>query len=309
MIEFFLKRLLGAIPTLLIIITLAFFMMRIAPGGPFDEERALPPEVEANLKAAYGLDKPLLTQYFNYLSGVVQGDLGPSFKYKDFTVVELIAQGAPVSARLGLSALTLALILGISLGGLAALHQNSWIDHVVMATAMTGIVIPNFVLAPLMALFFGVWLSWLPAGGWGGGELRHLVLPVTSLAIPYVAYIARLTRGSMIEVLRSNYIRTAIAKGIPTWAVLSRHALPAAMLPIISFLGPAAAGLMVGSVVIEQIFGLPGIGQHFIQGALNRDYTLVLGVVVLAATLLIFFNILVDVCYGLLDPRVRLAAP
>lgn len=302
------RRLLGAIPTLLVIITLAFFMMRIAPGGPFDEERTLPPQVEANIKAAYGLDKPLLVQYVNYVSGVLQGDLGPSFKYKDFTVVDLIAQGAPVSARLGLTALSVALLLGVTLGSMAALSQNSWLDHILMATAMTGIVIPNFVLAPLLALFFGVWLSWLPAGGWGGGEFRYLVLPVISLAIPYVAAIARLTRGSMVEVLHSNYIRTARAKGLRTSSVLLRHALPASLLPVISFLGPAAAGLMTGSVVVEQIFALPGIGQHFIQGALNRDYTLVLGVVIVAATLIILFNLIVDLCYGLLDPRVRQGA-
>ncbi len=305
MSAYLLRRLLGAIPTLLIIITLTFFMMRIAPGGPFDEERTLPPQVEANIKAAYGLDKPLHVQYFNYVIGVVHGDLGPSFKYKDFTVVDLIAQGAPVSARLGISALTLALTIGVTLGSLAALTQNSWLDHTVMASAMIGIVIPNFVLAPMLALCFGVWLSWLPAGGWGGGEPRYLVLPVISLAIPYVASIARLTRGSMVEVLHSNYIRTARAKGLRTTTILGRHALPASLLPVISYLGPAAAGLMVGSVVVEQIFALPGIGQHFVQGALNRDYTLVLGVVVVYATLIIFFNLFVDLCYGLLDPRVR----
>ena len=305
---YFLRRLLGAFPTLLVIITLAFFMMRVAPGGPFDQERTLPPEVEANLRAAYGLDKPLVEQYFNYVAGVMQGDLGPSFKYKDFTVVELIAQGAPISARLGISALTLAVVVGVCLGTAAALFQNSVLDHLVMATAMTGIVIPNFVLAPLLALFFGVWLNWLPAGGWGGGDSRHLVLPVISLALPYVAYIARLTRGAMIEVLHTNYIRTAIAKGLPSTSVILHHAMPAALLPIVSFLGPAAAGLMTGSVVIEQIFALPGIGQHFVQGALNRDYTLVLGVVVTYATLIITFNLIVDICYGLLDPRVRVSS-
>jgi oligopeptide transport system permease protein len=307
MSAFIIRRLLGALPTLLVIVTLAFFMMRLAPGGPFDEERTVPAEVEANLKAAYGLDKPLHEQYVNYLLGVVQGDLGPSFKYKDFTVVELIAQGAPVSARLGLSALILAVVVGVTLGSVAAIHQNSWLDHAVMATAMTGIVIPSFVLAPLLALFFGVWLGWLPAGGWGGGELRHLVLPVISLAIPFIAVFSRLTRGSMLEVLSSNYIRTATAKGLSTPMVMVRHALPAALLPVLSYMGPAAAGLMSGSVVVEQIFALPGIGQHFVQGALNRDYTLVLGVVVLYATLIILFNMIVDICYGIFDPRVRTA--
>ena len=305
MLRYILRRLMWAVPTLLIIITLAFFMMRLAPGGPFAQERTLPPEIEANLRAAYGLDKPLIVQYADYVGGVLTGDFGPSFKYRDFTVTELIAQGLPVSLRLGLSALILAVLVGVTLGTLAALRQNSWLDHTVMSLAMTGIALPNFVVGPLLSLVFGVYLRLLPTGGWGGGAVDHMVLPVIALALPYIAYIARLTRGSMIEVMRSNYIRTARAKGLPEWLVVRRHALKAGLLPVVSFLGPAAAGLVTGSVVIETIFGLPGTGRYFVQGALNRDYTLVMGVVIFYASLIILLNLIVDALYGLLDPRVR----
>ena len=305
MLSYILRRLMWAVPTLLVIITLAFFMMRLAPGGPFAQERTLPPEIEANLRAAYGLDKPLIAQYANYVGGVLTGDFGPSFKYRDFTVTELIAQGLPVSLRLGLSALIVAVLAGVTLGTLAALRQNSWLDHTVMSLAMTGIALPNFVVGPLLSLVFGVYLRLLPTGGWGGGAADHMVLPVIALALPYIAYIARLTRGSMIEVMRSNYIRTARAKGLPEWLVVRRHALKAGLLPVVSFLGPAAAGLITGSVVIETIFGLPGTGRYFVQGALNRDYTLVMGVVIFYASLIIVLNLIVDALYGLLDPRVR----
>ena len=305
MLSYILRRLMWAVPTLLVIITLAFFMMRLAPGGPFAQERTLPPEIEANLRAAYGLDKPLIAQYADYVGGVLTGDFGPSFKYRDFTVTELIAQGLPVSLRLGLSALIVAVLAGVTLGTLAALRQNSWLDHTVMSLAMTGIALPNFVVGPLLSLVFGVYLRLLPTGGWGGGAADHMVLPVIALALPYIAYIARLTRGSMIEVMRSNYIRTARAKGLPEWLVVRRHALKAGLLPVVSFLGPAAAGLITGSVVIETIFGLPGTGRYFVQGALNRDYTLVMGVVIFYASLIIVLNLIVDALYGLLDPRVR----
>ena len=305
MLSYILRRLMWAVPTLLVIITLAFFMMRLAPGGPFAQERTQPPEIEANLRAAYGLDKPLIAQYADYVGGVLTGDFGPSFKYRDFTVTELIAQGLPVSLRLGLSALIVAVLAGVTLGTLAALRQNSWLDHTVMSLAMTGIALPNFVVGPLLSLVFGVYLRLLPTGGWGGGAADHMVLPVIALALPYIAYIARLTRGSMIEVMRSNYIRTARAKGLPEWLVVRRHALKAGLLPVVSFLGPAAAGLITGSVVIETIFGLPGTGRYFVQGALNRDYTLVMGVVIFYASLIIVLNLIVDALYGLLDPRVR----
>jgi len=305
MLRFTLGRLLGAIPTLLILVAVAFFLMRLAPGGPFDAERALPPEIEANLLRAYNLDAPLHQQFARYLAGLARGDFGPSFQYRDYTVGELIRTGFPVSLRLGLPAILLALLLGIAAGTLAALRQNRAADHGVMALAMTGISVPNFVLAPLLVLVFAVMLGWLPAGGIGDGGPRQLLLPVICLALPQVAYIARLTRGSMIEVLRSPYIRTARAQGLSTLSVLLRHALKPALLPVVSYLGPATAGIITGSVVIEQIFGLPGLGRYFVQGALNRDYTLVMGVVIFYGALIILFNFLVDLFYGWLDPRVR----
>ena len=307
MIAYALRRLLGAIPTLFIIVTLAFFMMRAAPGGPFDSERRLPPEVERNIKAAYNLDKPLFQQYAIYLGKVVQGDLGPSFKNKDFTVVQLIGTGLPVSARLGLSAMALALLLGTALGVAAALKQNRWEDYSVMTGAMLGITIPTFVTAPILTLIFGIYAGLLPVGGWNGGALSNMILPVTVLALPQIAIVARLMRGSMVEVLRANYIRTARAKGLPTHRIVLGHALRAAALPLVSYLGPALAAVLTGSLIVEQIFGLPGIGRYFVQGALNRDYTLVMGVVICYATLIIFLNFLADMAYSLLDPRVRLS--
>jgi oligopeptide transport system permease protein len=305
MFAFTVRRLLSAIPTLLLIIALAFFMMRIAPGGPFDTTRRLPPEIEHNMKAAYNLDKPLTVQFFDYLKDVLHGDFGPSFKNKDFTVSELIMIGAPVSAELGILALTFGLIIGVAVGTLAALKQNSAIDLAAMSIAMTGITIPSFVVAPLLILFFAVELGWLPAGDWSGGAPSHLILPVATLTLPLVAVIARLSRGSMLEVLRSNFVRTARAKGLPGWKIMWRHVLRAAMLPLVSYLGPAAAALMTGSLVIERIFLLPGIGRYFVEGAINRDYTLVMGVVIIYAVLILVLNLAADIAYGWLDPRVR----
>jgi oligopeptide transport system permease protein len=299
------RRLSGAVPTLFLIVTLAFFMMRLAPGGPFDGERIMPPEIEANLRRAYELDRPLAEQYAAYLGGLLTGDLGPSFKYKDLSVGELLAGGLPVSLRIGGIAMVGAALAGVALGSLAALRRNTAVDRAVMLGATTGIAVPNFVVAPVLSLVFGVHLSWLPVAGWGGGHWRHLVLPVTALALPQVAYVARLTRTGLVEVLHADYIRTARAKGLSEGAVLLRHALRAALLPVVSYLGPAAAGLLTGSVVIEQIFALPGIGRYFVQGALNRDYTLVMGVVVFYGALIILFNLVVDLLYGVLDPRVR----
>ncbi len=313
MIGYALKRFLGAVPTLFIIITVAFFMMRAAPGGPFDAARKLPPEIERNIKIAYNLDKPLIVQYGIYLGHLAHGDLGPSFKNKDFTVAQLIGIGLPVSMRLGLWAMALAMFFGVSLGIWAALRQNHWQDYSVMTLAMFGITIPTFVTAPILTLIFGVYgvnifgqEFTLPVGGWNGGAWRNMVLPVVVLALPQIAIIARLTRGSMIEVLRSNYIRTARAKGLSPQAVVLRHALRAALLPLVSYLGPAVAGILTGSLVVEQIFGIPGIGRYFIQAALNRDYTLVLGVVICYAALIVLLNFVADILYGLLDPRVRL---
>jgi oligopeptide transport system permease protein len=314
MMRYALRRLVGAIPTLFVIITLAFFMMRAAPGGPFDSERRLPPEVERNVKAAYNLDKPLAQQYLIYIGKLAQGDFGPSYKNKDFTVMQLIGIGLPVSARLGLTAMALALLLGTALGVIAALKQNHWEDYSVMGVAMLGITIPTFVTAPLLTLVFGIYgvtlfgldLS-LPVGGWNGGAWRNMVLPVIVLALPQIAIVARMMRGSMVEVLRANYIRTARAKGLSTPHIVLAHALRAAALPLVSYLGPALAAILTGSLIVEQIFGLPGIGRYFVQGALNRDYTLVMGVVICYAALIILLNFLADIVYGLLDPRVRLS--
>ncbi|MEM9440185.1 MAG: oligopeptide ABC transporter permease OppB [Pseudomonadota bacterium] len=305
MASFLLRRLLISIPTLLVVITIAFFMMRIAPGGPFDQERALPPQIEKNVLAAYDLDQPLIIQYWRYLTGVLHGDFGPSFKYRDFTVSELLITGFFPSLQVGGSAILLAIIIGIMLGTIAALRQNTALDHAVMATAMTGIAIPNFVMAPLLTLVFGVFLGILPVAGWGGGSFRNMILPVIALALPQIAYIARLTRGSMIETLSANFIRTARAKGLREQIVVVRHALKGALLPVISYLGPASAQLISGSLVIEQIFGIPGIGRYFIQGALNRDYTLVMGTVIVYALLILILNLIVDMLYGFLDPKVK----
>ncbi len=305
MLRYAFKRLVGAIPTLLVLITMAFFMIRVAPGGPFDSEKSLPPEIEANLNAAYHLDEPLIQQYGRYMLSILKGDFGPSFQYKDFSVNELIGSGFTVSLTIGGSALLLALLIGSTLGIIAALRQNQATDYTVMTIAMTGISIPNFVIAPLLILLFAVTLGWFPAGGWDGGGVSKLVLPVVSLSLPYIAYISRLMRSSMIETLRSNYIRTARAKGVSEHMIILRHALKPAFMPVLSFLGPAAAAIITGSVVIEKIFGIPGLGRYFVQGALNRDYTLVMGVVVFYGILIIVFNFLVDLLYGALDPKVR----
>jgi len=305
MFRYALRRLFGIVPTFLAVVAAAFFLMRAAPGGPFDEERALPAEIEANLQAAYGLDQPLAVQFARYLGGLLRGDLGPSFRMKDFSVAELIGRGLPVTFSIGAAALLLALALGIPLGLVAGLRQNGWVDHTVMGVALAGIAIPGFVVAPVLALVFGLQLGWLPVAGWQAGSPAHMVLPVVTLALPYVAYLARLTRGSLLEVLQSPFIRTARAKGLAPAVILRRHALRPTLLPVVSFLGPAAAGLLTGSLVVEQVFGLPGVGRYFVQGAINRDYTLVMGMVVFYASLILLFNLLVDLAYGWLDPRIR----
>lgn len=305
MLRYAALRLLTAIPTLLVLVTLTFFMVRAAPGGPFDRERSLPPEVQQQMEAAYRLDAPLWQQYLHYLADVARGDLGPSFQYPGYSVNQLIAAGLPASLQLGISALLLALPLGLAAGLWAAMRQNGRADRILMGLALLGLSLPNYVIAPLLVLLFAVTLGWLPAGGWGGGFTAHALLPVLALALPQVAQIARLMRAASIEVLAQPYIRTARAKGLPEHIVLLRHALRPALMPVLSYLGPAAAGLITGSVVIEQIFGIPGIGRHFVLGALNRDYTLVMGVVLFYGTLIILFNFLVDVLYGVLDPKVR----
>ena len=300
-----LRRLLGALPTLFILLSLTFFMMHAAPGGPFDRERNLPPQIEAAMAAEYHLDRPLWRQYLGYLGGLAHGDLGPSFQYQGYSVAELIGSGAPVSLRLGTAAIVLALLLGAALGCAAALRRGSALDRGLMVFAMLGLSLPNYVVAPLLILLFAIALGWLPAGGWSAHGIWDAVLPVMALALPQVAVIARLMRGSMIEVLNQNFIRTARAKGLPMRLIVWRHALRPALLPVLSYLGPAAAGTITGSVVIEQVFAIPGIGRYFVQAALNRDYTLVLGVVLFYGALIILFNFVVDVLYGAIDPRMR----
>ncbi len=306
MLRYFLIRLAGAVPTLFIIVTLSFFLIRAAPGGPFDQEQTLPPEIMANLQSAYGLDQPILIQYGRYLRALAHGDFGPSFKYKDFSVTELIGQGFPVTFELGTLAVALALLLGIPIGTFAALHRNSAADYAAMSLAVMGIAIPTFVVLPFFGLLFGIHLRWLPVAGWEPGSIRHLVLPVAALALPPLGVIARLVRASMLELLGSPFIRTAIAKGLPLRTVILRHAMRPALLPVASFLVPAVASIMTGSLVVESIAGLPGIGRYMVQGALNRDYTLVLGMVIIYSTLLILMGLLVDLIYAWLDPRVRL---
>ncbi len=305
MIAFTLRRLLIAVPTLFLIGTAAFFLMRAAPGGPFDAEADLEPAVLANIRATYELDKPLLEQYLIYLGRALQGDFGPSLVYKDFSVTELVGIGLPVSMRLGAVAMLIALLVGATAGTVAALRQNRFVDHLVMALAMTGIAIPSFVIAPLLALVFGLYLQWLPVAGWNDGAWQNMVLPVTALALPQIAIIARLMRGGMLEVLRSDFVRTARAKGLGEWRVVTRHVLRPALVPLVGYLGPALAGIMTGSLVIELIFNLPGVGRYFVQGALNRDYPLVMGVVIIYASLIILLNLLSDLVYAILDPRVR----
>ena len=299
-----LKRLLSAIPTLFIVVTLAFFLMRLAPGGPFDLERPLDPIVMKNLARIYRLDQPLYVQYATYLGSLLQGDLGPSFYWRDFTVNELFGKALPISIRLGLSALVLAVLVGAALGTLAAARQNGWVDRLVMATAALGLTIPTFVIAPLLQLSLGLSLKWLPIGGWDNGDWQHASMPVLTLALPQIAVIARLIRAAMVEVLRSNPIRTLRANGLPA-RVIYLHALRASALPAVSYLGPAAAALMTGSIIVENIFAIPGVGRYFIEGALSRDYTLVMGTVVLISVMVVVLNLMVDLAYALIDPRVR----
>jgi len=302
MLSFVLRRLVSAIPTLFLIVTISFFLIRVAPGGPFDLEQPLEAKVMENLRRIYRLDRPLIEQYGLYLGALVRGDFGPSFYFRDFTVAELFARGLPVSIMLGALALGLALLVGGALGTVAAFRQNSAADHAVVGLGTVGLTIPNFVVAPVLQIVFGLMLAWLPVGGWG--TWSSLVLPVVTLALPQVAVIARMTRAALIETLRANHIRTLRSLGLPT-SVIVRHALRGAALPVVSYLGPAAAALLTGSVVVETVFGLPGVGRYFVEGALNRDYTLVMGTVVLVAVFVLVFNLLVDVAYAVIDPRVR----
>ncbi len=304
MLSYISRRLIAAIPTLFLIITISFFLIRLAPGGPFDLERPLEAKVMENLQRIYGLDRPLFEQYVLYLGAVMRGDFGPSFIMRDFTVGELFANGLPVSITVGALALTLAILVGGTLGSIAAFRQNSTIDYLVSALGTFGLTIPTFVVAPVLQIVFGLALSLLPVAGWAGGNPRNLILPVITLALPQIAIIARMTRAAMIENLRSNHIRTLRSLGLPS-RILVRHALRGAALPVVSYLGPAAAALLTGSVVVETIFALPGVGRYFVEAALNRDYTLVMGTVVVVAVFVLVFNLIVDILYAVIDPRVR----
>ena len=304
MLNFVMRRLASTVPTLFLVITIAFFLIRLAPGGPFDLEQPLEAKVMENLRRIYQLDQPLWKQCASYLGALATGDLGPSFYYRDFSVADLFAKALPISIRLGATALLLALGIGLALGSIAAMRQNSIVDNMVVGIATFGLTVPTFVTAPLLQIILGLWLKLLPVGGWNDGALSNTVLPIVVLALPQIAVIARLTRAAMIEALRAAHIRTLRAQGLGLQTILA-HALRSASLPVVSYLGPAAAALLTGSIVVETIFGIPGVGRYFIEGALNRDYTLVMGTVVLVAVFVILFNLAADIVYAILDPRVR----
>ena len=306
MILFVLKRLAIAISTLLVLIILSFVLMKVAPGNPFTGEKNLPRDVLNNIYARYGLDKPLWQQLLEYVWNIVAHfDFGPSFKYKDRSVNEIIAQGFPVTLTYGFWAFIVAAGIGISMGVIAAVKQNSWIDYLAVGVTIGGQVIPNFVLAPILVLVFTLWLHWLPGGGWNDGKWNYVIMPVIALSATYMANIARITRSSMLEVLHSNFIRTARAKGLPGWKVVIRHALKPALLPVVSYLGPVFVGMITGSVVVDLYFSTGGIGQWFVNSALNRDYSTMLGVTILLGALTIAGNLVVDVLYAWIDPKIR----
>jgi oligopeptide transport system permease protein len=306
MLSFIIRRLAIAIPTLLILVIFSYLIMYAAPGGPFDTERTLPPEVMANLEAKYGLDKPLVVQMWNYVwNVVVHFDFGPSFMYKDQTVNDIIKQGFPVTLTYGFWSFVVATTVGVSLGIMAAVYHNSWLDYLAVGISVGAQVLPNFVMAPILVLVFTLWLGWLPGGGWQGGQWEYIVMPVIALSTSFMASIARLTRSSMLEVLNANYIRTARAKGLPMRRVIFRHALKPALLPVISYLGPAFVGMITGSVVIDIYFSTGGIGVFFVNSALNRDYSVIMGITILTGALTVLFNLLVDVLYAWIDPKIR----
>jgi oligopeptide transport system permease protein len=306
MARFIIRRLLSIIPTMFIIITLSFFLIRFAPGGPFSSEKKLPEQVLQNILKKYHMDEPLWKQYGRYLGDILHGDLGPSFRYQDQTVTELISATMPTSILLGTAALGLALLLGIGAGIISALRQNRWPDYLSMSVAVVGISVPLFVIGPVLQLVFAMKLDWLPTSGWLNSRagVKTLFLPMATLAFPYFAYIARLSRGSILEVLRSDYIRTARAKGLKESVVVVKHVLKGALLPIVSYLGPAFSGIITGSIVVETVFVVPGVGQIFVQSALNRDYTLIMGDIIVYSAVLVAMNFLVDILYGMLDPRI-----
>jgi len=306
MLTYTLRRIAGLVPTLFILVTLSFFIIRLSPGGPFDQQQSLPPEIRANLDAAYGFDQPLLVQYGRYLADVSQGELGPSLRYKDFTVNELIARGLPLSLTIGLAAAMLAFLTGVPLGAYAAWRANSVSDHAIMGFSTLGVVLPGFVVGPLLALLFGIYWPIFRVGGYEPGVVSFLVLPVITLALPVSAYVARLMRNSLEEALRANYIRTARAKGLSSREIFLRHALRPALVPVISYLGPAVAFVVTGSLVVESVFGLPGSGRFLVQGAVDRDYPMVMGMILVYGVLTLLCNLIADLLYAWLDPRVRL---
>ncbi len=306
MLSFIIRRLAVAIPTLLILVVLSFILMYAAPGGPFNSERPLPPEVLANIEAKYGLDQPFWRQIVNYVVSVVtQFDFGPSFQYKDRTVNDIIAQGFPVTLTYGFWSFVVAVVVGVSLGVAAAMKQNSWIDYFAVGVSIGAQVLPNFVMAPILLLVFTLWLGWLPGGGWSGGQWQFLIMPVIALSTSYMASIARITRSSMLEVLNTNFIRTAQAKGLPMRRVIWRHAMKPTILPVLSYLGPAFVGMITGSVIIDVFFSTGGIGQFFVNSAFNRDYSVIMGITILVGTLTILFNLVVDILYAWIDPKIR----
>ncbi|MEQ9634657.1 MAG: ABC transporter permease subunit [Devosia marina] len=305
MLRYATRRVLSALPIAFIAVTVCFFILRAAPGGPFDSDRPLPPEVLANVRAYYNLDQPLFMQYLLYIGGVLRGDLGPSMSSYDFSVSELMAIGMPFSLQLGLTAFVIATTIGVLTGMIAAVYKNKWPDYLLVLVVMIGVIVPNFLIGALLQLWFGVYLRWLPAGGWVPGSWAHLVLPVAVLSWAHAARISRLMRGSMIETLGTNYVRTARSKGLGERMVLARHAIKPALIPVVSYLGPGLSYLLTGSLVVEQIFGLPGIGRYFIQAALNRDYGMVLGTTLFYMLLIIALNLIVDLVYAWLDPKVR----
>ncbi|ABD55968.1 oligopeptide ABC transporter permease OppB [Jannaschia sp. CCS1] len=306
MAAFILKRILVAIPVLLILIVLTFVLMYAAPGSPFASERGVPPAVLANLEREYGLDRPFLAQIGTYVWNIVtQFDFGPSFQYRDQDVNDLIEQGFPVTLTYGFWSFLVAILVGAPLGILAAIRHNSALDYAAVGISVGAQVLPNFVLAPILVLIFTVWLGWLPGGGWQGGQIEYVILPVIALSTSFMASIARIARASMLEVMTSNFIRTARAKGLPERTVVLRHALKPALLPVISYLGPAFVGMITGSVVIDLYFSTGGIGQFFVASALNRDYGVMMGITVLLGALTIFFNLLVDILYAWIDPKIR----
>lgn len=305
MLSYALRRVLSAIPIVFITITVCFFILRLAPGGPFDGERALPADVLANLRAYYKLDQPLIVQYLIYIGGVLRGDFGPSMVMQDFSVGRLIGIGLPFTLMLGFTAFIIGTTAGMVAGAIAAVNQNRWPDYLLVGIVLIGIIVPNFLMANIVQLVFGVYWRWLPVGGYQPGSAIHLVLPVLILSLPHGGRVARLVRGSMIEVLGTNYIRTARSKGLGTRLILARHAVKPALLPVVSYLGPGLSYLLTGSLVVEQVFALPGIGKYFITAALNRDYGLVLGTTILYIFIILALNLAVDVLYAWLDPKVR----